>query len=107
MPPEEYDQLIEDPVKFFAEIILPRTCTNLETPRKAMAAWVRLGMEYERFSSITRRIGSIASGLGFPSIPQGEAYALLDIAGISALPTITPIENIHALIEAAEKYGKY
>jgi uroporphyrinogen-III decarboxylase len=28
-------------------------------------------------------------------------------AGISALPTITPIENIHALIEAAEKYGKY
>jgi len=81
MPPEEHDQLIEDHVKFFAEIILPRTCTNLETPRKAMAAWVRLGMEYERFSSVTRRIGSIASGLGFPSIPQGEAYAPLDIIG--------------------------
>jgi hypothetical protein len=107
MPPEEYDQLIEDPVKFFAEIILPRTCTNLETPRKAMATWVRLGSEYEKFSSVSRSIGSIAGSLGFPSIPQGEAYAPLDFTGISALPTITPIENIHALIGAAEKYGKY
>jgi len=81
MPPEEYDQLIEDPVKFFAETILPRTCTNLETPRKAMATWVRLGSEYEKFSSVARRIGPIVSGLGFPFVPQSEAYAPLDITG--------------------------
>jgi len=48
MEPDEYDQLIEDPVKFIAETVLPRACTNLATPRRAMATWVRLGMEFGR-----------------------------------------------------------
>jgi len=30
------------PVKFIAETVLPRACRNLETPRQAMATWVRL-----------------------------------------------------------------
>jgi len=79
--PDEYDKLIEDPVKFVTETILPRTCNNISTPRQAMATWVRLGREFDRFSAAGRQIGKISADLGYPSIPMGGAYAPLDIIG--------------------------
>ena len=60
MEPEEYDQLIEEPVKFIAETVLPRACKNLETPRQAMATWVRLGMEFARSGDTVAEFGRIA-----------------------------------------------
>lgn len=81
MEADEYDQLIEDPVKFIAETVLPRACVNLSEPRQAMSTWVKFGMEFSRFSSAGRQIGKIAAGLGYPSIPMGGAYAPLDIIG--------------------------
>ncbi|WP_422448852.1 uroporphyrinogen decarboxylase family protein [Thermoanaerobacterium sp. DL9XJH110] len=81
MEPDEYDQLIEDPVKFVAETVLPRACNNLATPRQAMITWVRLGIEYNRFASAGRQLGMISAELGYPSIRMGGAYAPLDIIG--------------------------
>jgi len=81
MEADEYDQLIEDPVKFIAETVLPRVCTNLDTPRHATATWIRLGREFDRFSAANRQIGEIAGSLGYPSIRLGGAYAPLDIIG--------------------------
>jgi len=81
MEPDEYDQLIEDPVKFVAETVLPRACTNLATPRQAMATWVRLGTEFNKFAAAGRQIGMISAGLGYPAFPMGGAYAPLDIIG--------------------------
>jgi uroporphyrinogen-III decarboxylase len=81
MDPEEYDELIEDPVKFVTEKVLPRACDNLATPRQAMATWVRLGMEFGRFAAAGRQIGMIAASLGYPSVRMGGAYAPLDIIG--------------------------
>jgi len=81
MQPEEYDQLIEDPVKFVAETILPRTCTNLETPRKAMATWVRLGMELSKGTQVGAEMARISTELGYPPFVLGWGYAPLDIIG--------------------------
>ena len=81
MEPDEYEQLIDDPVGFIAETVLPRACVNLSEPRQAMSAWVEFGMEVNRFSSANREIGKIVGGLGYPSIPMGGAYAPLDIIG--------------------------
>jgi len=37
MEADEYDKLIEDPLKFIVETVLPRACRNLETPRHCLA----------------------------------------------------------------------
>ena len=81
MQPEEYDQLIEDPVGFIAETILPRVCTNLETKRKAMATWVRVGMEISKAGPAYAELGKILAELGYPSMPMGWGYAPMDIIG--------------------------
>ncbi|TYP56637.1 uroporphyrinogen decarboxylase family protein [Thermosediminibacter litoriperuensis] len=81
MEADEYDKLIEDPVKFVAETVLPRTCRNMGTPRQTMATMVKLGMEFSRFAAAAREIGAISAQLGYPSIPLGGAYAPLDIIG--------------------------
>jgi len=81
MQPDEYDQLIENPVKFMAETVLPRACKNLETPRKAMATWVRLGMEIARSGGTVAEFGRISGELGYPALPMGWGYAPLDIIG--------------------------
>jgi len=81
MEPDEYDQLIEDPVKFIAETVLPRVCKNLETPRQAMATWIKVGMEMQRSAAENAKIGEISAKYGFPALPMGGAYAPLDIIG--------------------------
>jgi hypothetical protein len=81
MEADEYDKLIEDPVKFVAETVLPRACRNLEPPRKAMATWVRLGMELSRSAGYAFQFGKIAAELGYPAIPMGWGYAPLDMIG--------------------------
>ncbi|MCF6096489.1 hypothetical protein L1766_05625 [Thermovorax subterraneus] len=81
MEADEYDKLIEDPVKFVAETVLPRACRNLETPRKAMATWVRLGMELAKGAGYAFQFGKIAAELGYPAIPMGWGYAPLDMIG--------------------------
>ncbi|MGB9977561.1 uroporphyrinogen decarboxylase family protein [Thermovenabulum sp.] len=81
MDPSEYDQLIENPVKFIAETILPRACRNLATPKQMMATMVKFGIEITRFGALMGQIGAISAQLGYPSIGIGGAYAPLDIIG--------------------------
>jgi len=81
MEPDEYDQLIEEPLKFIAETVLPRACKNLETPRQAMATWVRIGMELARSGAAAAEVGKAASELGYPDFPMGWGYAPLDVIG--------------------------
>jgi len=79
MEADEYDKLIEDPVKFIAETVLPRACRNLETPRQAMATMVRLGMEFARTAAVNMESMKIMQELGYPMIGGGGAYAPLDL----------------------------
>jgi len=81
MEADEYDELIENPVKFVSEKVLPRACTNFATPRQRMATLTRLGIEFTRFSAAGRQIGMVSSSLGYPTVRMGGAYAPLDIIG--------------------------
>jgi hypothetical protein len=81
MEPDEYDDLIEDPVGFVLETILPRACTNLDTPRQAMTTMVRLGMDFSQFYASAAKVGMASAQLGYPSLAIGGAYAPLDIIG--------------------------
>lgn len=81
MEPSEYDALIENPVKFIAETVLPRACRNLATPSQMMATMVRFGIEIARFGALMGQIGMVSAQLGYPSIGIGGAYAPLDIIG--------------------------
>ncbi|MCF6096174.1 hypothetical protein L1766_04010 [Thermovorax subterraneus] len=81
MEVEEYDDLIENPVKFIAEVIIPRICRNMNTPRKAMAAMIRLGIEAEKIKSFAMEVGMELAKLGYPSIPITLGYTPLDLIG--------------------------
>jgi len=81
MKPEEYELLSEDPVGFIADKLLPRICKNLETPRKAMATWVRLGMEYGKISAFMQGVSEDMKELGYPSMPITMGMAPLDLIG--------------------------
>ena len=116
MEADEYDELIKDPVGFVTETILPRACTNLATPRQAMATWVKYGMEFRRFVSAMGEVGKFAAGLGYPSMPMGWAYAPLDIVGDFLRGIDKTVLDIHrypdkvkqaaeALVEPIMKYA--
>ncbi|MCG0276828.1 MAG: hypothetical protein L5655_11880 [Thermosediminibacteraceae bacterium] len=81
MEPEEYDDLIKDPVKFIAETVLPRICRNMETPRKAMATMIRLGLEVDKIRTFVETVGKDLAELGYPSIPITLGLAPLDLIG--------------------------
>lgn len=79
----EYDDLIEDPVKFIVKTVLPRTCRALEDlgSQQAMAALVRLGMESLKFGSFLGALGADLAKVGYPSLPITFAYCPLDFIG--------------------------
>lgn len=81
MQPEEYDELIEDPTGFMAETVLPRICRNLETPRKAMATWVRIGLESGKIAAYMQGVNEDLAELGLPPMPITLGMAPLDLIG--------------------------
>jgi len=78
---EEYDEFIEDPIKFIAEKVVPRTSENLSTPRKAAATWIKVGMELERSAKSNFNYNVISEKLGYPVLPMGWSGAPLDFVG--------------------------
>jgi len=83
MKAEEYDELIEDPAKFIAEKIIPRSCRSLEDPgsTKAMASLIKWGAESRKMSEATSRLNEELEALGFPRYSGGFSYAPLDFIG--------------------------
>lgn len=83
MKVEEYDKLIEDPVKFINEIILPRACVNLDKPAssKANAALIKLGIEATKYLKFLGDLAMNLAKVGIPSLPLTFAYAPLDFIG--------------------------
>jgi len=83
MKPDEYDGLIEDPVNFVAETILPRACCNLEKPGspKACSTLIKLGMEVARSIESMQSLGRDLAELGYPNPVMTFAYTPLDFIG--------------------------
>jgi len=83
MKPEEYKYLIENPIDFINEKILPRACLNLEKPgsQKTNATLLRLGIEAIKFLGFLQSIAMDLSNIGIPSLNVTFAYAPLDFIG--------------------------
>ncbi len=83
MKVEEYDELIEDPSRFLAETILPRSFRNLEDPgsAKAMASLLKWGIECRRSEEASTTLSDELRKLGFPRFSSGFSYAPLDFIG--------------------------
>jgi hypothetical protein len=83
MQPEEYDELIADPVKFSMEKMIPRTVTNLQDlgSPTALATMARWGMEKARQNAEMMRLGAEMAKLGYPPSTGAFAYAPLDYIG--------------------------
>ncbi|MEM0100199.1 MAG: uroporphyrinogen decarboxylase family protein [Desulfurococcaceae archaeon] len=83
MKPEEYGKLIEDPVDFVNNVVLPRACEKLGAPgtKQYSATMARLALEGLRFINALGSINASIAKLGMPSLPITFAYAPLDIIG--------------------------
>jgi hypothetical protein len=79
----EYDDFIDDPQKFIAEKLLPRSLRSLENPgsAKAMAALFKWGIEYRRNTEASTKLSNELRQLGFPEFTHGISYAPLDFIG--------------------------
>ncbi|MEM4576080.1 MAG: uroporphyrinogen decarboxylase family protein [Candidatus Nezhaarchaeales archaeon] len=81
MEVEEYDKLIEDPIGFINEVVVPRVCTNLAKPGiSRYATYARLGIAGRDFL-FNGMIGTSIelTKVGIPPIPLTSAYAPLDV----------------------------
>ena len=83
MKVDEYDELIEDPSRFLAGKLIPRTCRSLENPgsAEAMASLFRWGWENRRSADVATTLSDELRRLGFPAFSGGFSYAPLDFIG--------------------------
>ncbi|MCS7113684.1 MAG: uroporphyrinogen decarboxylase family protein [Nitrososphaerota archaeon] len=79
----EYAKLSDNPVAFVNEVILPRSCVNLEKPGsvKANASLIKLGVEASRFLKFLGDLAVDLARAGVPSLPLTFAYTPLDFIG--------------------------
>lgn len=91
MEPDEYDKLIEDPVRFIVETILPRVYRNLERPgsSQALATMIRLGTEVSKLTAFQQALGADLVGLGYPPV-IAFGYVPLDFI-VDFLRDYTPL----------------
>jgi uroporphyrinogen-III decarboxylase len=83
MKADEYDEFIEDPSRFLAEKLIPRSCRSLENPgsARAMASLIRWGAESSRSERASTKLKEELKRLGFPAFSGGFSYAPLDFIG--------------------------
>lgn len=83
MEPEEYDKLIEDPLGFVNEVLLPRVCRGLEKPNSAEAygTLIKLGMDVPKYVAMMQELTTELKNIGYPSFPFAWSYAPLDLIG--------------------------
>ena len=81
MEADEYDQLIEDPIGFVANTVVPRTSNNLGSPIEAVATWLRLGRESARYFDALMKLGKISAEQGYGNLFSSITLSPLDFIG--------------------------
>jgi hypothetical protein len=81
MEPEEYDQLIADPVKFCFEVIMPRISGGLKDlgSPASLATMARFGLEKARQDAEMAKTMQALMELGYYFAPRGVCLAPLDL----------------------------
>lgn len=72
MKVEEYKQLIERPIEFLNEVIIPRIFESLSNPKspKAIGALIKAGIEIQKYLNIGTQMVIEATRLGWPQFPM-------------------------------------
>ncbi|MDW8022794.1 MAG: uroporphyrinogen decarboxylase family protein [Nitrososphaerota archaeon] len=80
---DEYDEFIEDPVRFAAEKVVPRAHKALRKPgsAKAMAALVEAALEGRRYSLFLERLAGEIAKFGYAFNPSTLTLVPLDFIG--------------------------
>ncbi|MEM2394611.1 MAG: uroporphyrinogen decarboxylase family protein [Candidatus Bathyarchaeia archaeon] len=85
LKPDEYDQFIDDSVKFMAEVVVPRAHDALRKPGspEAMAALIKVGLEGMRYARLVGMMGEDIAKLGysFGGTPTALTSVPLDFIG--------------------------
>jgi uroporphyrinogen-III decarboxylase len=80
---DEYDEFIEDPVRFAAEKVVPRAHKALRRPgsAEAMAAIMKAALEGQRYSMFMKKLASEIAKLGYFLTPSVLTLVPLDFIG--------------------------
>lgn len=83
MRPEEYKQLIENPVGFIHSVILPRACPGLGAPGSPQwsGAWIKIGVVIQKIVAFQRELMAEIGKRGNIGFPLTNAYAPADVIG--------------------------
>ena len=83
MQPEEYKYLIEDPVNFINNTVLPRACPDLGMPGTPQwnAKLLSLGLVYQKMIGFMQKLFSILAKKGQVGFPFAAAHTPADIIG--------------------------
>jgi len=83
MKPEEYKQLIDDPVKFVHDVVFPRACPGLGKPESPQwnGTLIRIGLTLQRITQFQMALFQELGKLGYPAIPMTSAYSPADVIG--------------------------
>lgn len=105
MEPEEYGKLIEDPLGFINEVLLPRVCRSLEKPNsaKAYGAMVKLGMDVAKYGAMMQELTVELKNLGFPSFPFAWSYSPLDLIGDFMRHVTDVVVDLHRIPDKVQQ----
>ncbi|MEM2740320.1 MAG: uroporphyrinogen decarboxylase family protein [Candidatus Bathyarchaeia archaeon] len=83
METEEYDKLIDNPLEFIRETILPRAFESLRNPssHEARVALMKTGLELYKAMICMNTLAIELTKLGYPMAPLTNAYCPLDFIG--------------------------
>jgi len=83
MEPKEYKHLIENPVEFVHQVILPRACPGLGKPGSSQwnGALIRIGLTLQKITPFQMSLFSELMKLGYAFLPMTNAYTPADIIG--------------------------
>jgi len=72
MKADEYRYLIEKPIEFLNETIIPRIFESLSNPKspKAIGALIKAGIEIQKYTNVAIQMGIEATRMGWPSFPS-------------------------------------
>jgi uroporphyrinogen-III decarboxylase len=83
LKPEEYDAFIKDPIKFIAEVAVPRAHKSLEKPgsAEAIATIARVTLEGIKYFTFVDSLVKRLAEIGYPSLLGSIASVPLDFIG--------------------------
>ena len=102
---EEYKSLIDDPIEFLNEVLLPRACKKFESPGSATynAAWFMFGYESLKLRRSAEKLFLKLKDLGYPLVPMGMTSVPLDFIADFLRHVTHTLTDLYRFSDVVEK----